>query len=62
MLIAYVVYKKKYKLHDNMLKRIINTITARREGKIDMTEEINENGVTEPSHFSAKDTLKVGVK
>ncbi len=62
MLIAYVVYKKKYKLHDNMLKRIINTITARREGKIDMTEEINENGVTEPSHFSAKDTLKVGAK
>lgn len=25
-----------------MLKRIINTITARREGKIDMTAEINE--------------------
>ena len=41
---------------------ILRDDEIRKRRKIDMTEEINENGVTEPSHFSAKDTLKVGAK
>lgn len=44
MLIAYVVYRKKYKLHTNDMKKIINTIAARREGEITMEEIIDENG------------------
>ena len=51
MIIAYIVYRMKYKLNDSMMKRIINTITARREGKITIKQEINENGDIEPSKF-----------
>ena len=51
MIIAYIVYRMKYKLNDSMMKRIINTITARREGKITIREEINENGDIELSRF-----------
>lgn len=51
MIIAYIVYRMKYKLNDSMMKRIVNTITARREGKITIKQEINENGDIEPSKF-----------
>ena len=60
MLIAYVVYRKKYKLNDNMMKTVINTISARREGKIDMKQQLNENGSVEQSMFLAEHTSKEG--
>ena len=60
MLIAYVVYRKKYKLNDGMMKKVINTISARREGKIDMTQQLDESGNTEPSVFLPTVTEKAG--
>ena len=60
MLIAYVVYRKKYKLNDGMMKKVINTIGARREGKIDMTQQLDESGNTEPSMFLPTVAEKAG--
>ena len=60
MLIAYVVYRKKYKLNDGMMKKVINTISARREGKIDMTQQLDESGNTEPSMFLPTVAEKAG--
>lgn len=60
MLIAYVVYRKKYKLNDGMMKKVINTIGARREGKIDMTQQLDEIGNTEPSMFLPTVAEKAG--
>lgn len=51
MIISYIVYIRKYKLNDNMMKRIVNTIVARREGKITIEEEIGENGNIEASNL-----------
>lgn len=44
MIIAYFVYKRRYKLNDIFMKKIINTISARREGKIQYNQVIDEKG------------------
>ena len=43
-----------------MMKKVINTISARREGKIDMTQQLDESGNTEPSMFIPTVTEKAG--
>lgn len=39
MIIAYVVYKKKYKLHDDYMKKVISTITQRRNTGVKNEEQ-----------------------
>lgn len=48
------------KLNDGMMKKVINTISARREGKIDMTQQLDEIGNTEPSMFLPTVAEKAG--
>lgn len=44
MIIAFVVFACKYKLNESTMKVVINTMTARREGKISSDEVLDENG------------------
>ncbi|WP_244833875.1 melibiose:sodium transporter MelB [Clostridium sp. BJN0001] len=54
MIIAYVVYKNKYKLNDIYMKEIIKTISARRDGEIKYDEVIDETGKTIKEQFDKR--------